>query len=621
MSGAIVSEDKNKLVFDENTLAKLLEAAFVLQEHRHALRNLDPLSPPKMDRVSPPADEPVHNIPVPEKVPAEIKASPEPENGDYSSALGRIVETQHRIERNHLNAEAALSLVAAQLIEICGAAGAAIGIVEGKVVRYRAIAGIRALPLGSEVPLDKALCASSIRTGEVYSCPNVNPQSQGDAGECRRRGIGSLIIVPVLRESEVIGALELYYSDPRSFSEHDVNTCQLMAGLVSEALAGHNEPSTGRENGKSAAVPNPPDGDQADLFRKALLEQANQISSTLPATAVCSKCGHKLVGDEQFCGECGTPRKKDPQRVNPPSIAIPLWLQKTRKRETAARLPEKEPAPPEKQPALQKEAAPPKKKAAPPKKVAAPPKKGSAPPENEAAPPEKERILDVPPEVAQKDPVGVVSVDHSAEAIAAGSAARNNLSLKASEQPLALPPAETTEETVKEAANPEVKKDITEQTSAPAPDWSSALSARQFLEQLSGGDRKGSLFQFWNARRGDIYLGVAVILVVCVIRWGIWSSHPVKATAPPAAAATRKPPAAPELPLFDRMLISLGLAEAPEPPEDKGNPAAQVWVDLRTGLYYCPSTDLYGKTPKGKYTTQRDAQLDQFQPAYRKSCD
>jgi hypothetical protein len=406
-----------------------------------------------------------------------------------------------------------------------------------------------------------------------------------------------LIIVPVLREGEVIGALELYYSDARAFSEHDVNTCQLMAGLVSEALARANEPSTRRENGPSAAEPNPADDDKADLFRKALLEEANQISSAVPATAVCSKCGHKLVGDEQFCGECGTPRKRNAQPINPPSIAIPLWLQKTRKRDAAARLPEKEPARPEKEP----------------------------------APPEKEPAPEVFPEIAEKGSLGAVSVDHSTEVIAAGSAESNNLSLKTSAQSLALPPAETTPEKIKEAANPqenvketaspEVKKEITEQTPVPAPDWSSALSARQFLEQLSGGTRKGSVIQFWNTRRGDIYLGIAVILVVCVIRWGIWSSHPVKATAPPVPAATRKPAAAPELPLFDRMLISLGLAEAPEPPEDKGNPGAQVWVDLRTGLYYCPSTDLFGKTPRGKYTTQRDAQLDQFQPAYRKACD
>ena len=68
------------------------------------------------------------------------------------------------------------------------------------------------------------------------------------------------------------------------------------------------------------------------------------------------------------------------------------------------------------------------------------------------------------------------------------------------------------------------------------------------------------------------------------------------------------------------MLISLGLAEAPPPEEEKGNPATQVWIDLHTGLYYCPGADLYGKTPSGKYATQRDAELDQYQPAYRKAC-
>ena len=69
------------------------------------------------------------------------------------------------------------------------------------------------------------------------------------------------------------------------------------------------------------------------------------------------------------------------------------------------------------------------------------------------------------------------------------------------------------------------------------------------------------------------------------------------------------------------MLIQLGLAEAPATPEDTGNPAAQVWVDQKTGLYYCAGSDLYGKTTKGKYTKQRDAQLDQFEPAYRKPCN
>jgi hypothetical protein len=52
-----------------------------------------------------------------------------------------------------------------------------------------------------------------------------------------------------------------------------------------------------------------------------------------------------------------------------------------------------------------------------------------------------------------------------------------------------------------------------------------------------------------------------------------------------------------------------------------GNPNVKVWVDLQTALYYCPGTDLYGTTPKGKYTNQGDAQQDSFEPAYRKPCE
>ncbi len=151
--------------------------------------------------------------------------------------------------------------------------------------------------------------------------------------------------------------------------------------------------------------------------------------------------------------------------------------------------------------------------------------------------------------------------------------------------------------------------------------WSSAASAREFLEQLAVTERAGPLARFWNARRGDIYLAIAVILVGCVIRWGIMANHSVSATDRSPGAAHGKVTPDADLSLFDRMLISVGLAEAPPAPEDRGNPNTQVWVDLHTALYYCPGADLYGRGPKGKFTSQRDAQLDQFQPASRKPCE
>jgi hypothetical protein len=72
---------------------------------------------------------------------------------------------------------------------------------------------------------------------------------------------------------------------------------------------------------------------------------------------------------------------------------------------------------------------------------------------------------------------------------------------------------------------------------------------------------------------------------------------------------------------MEQAMVSLGLAEPPPAPVDTGNPDAKVWVDLGTALYYCQGDNLYGTTPKGKYTSQSDAQQDAFQPAYRKVCE
>jgi DNA-binding NarL/FixJ family response regulator len=75
-----------------------------------------------------------------------------------------------------------------------------------------------------------------------------------------------------------------------------------------------------------------------------------------------------------------------------------------------------------------------------------------------------------------------------------------------------------------------------------------------------------------------------------------------------------------QLTVMDKMLVRLGL-KTPPPPVYNGNPDTKVWIDLHTALYYCPGEGLYGKTPKGKFAKQRDAQLDHFEPASRQTCD
>lgn len=296
-----------------------------------------------------------------------------------------------------------------------------------------------------------------------------------------------------------------------------------------------------------------------------------------------------LLPVEQFCGECGTPRAGDYEPATMQSKVASLWhMQETTR---------PEPSTPVQLDEFHDE------------------------PVQDAAQVRLTTSILNPPDRSKRTVVPHFGM-HETEPNN-GTEAREAVA-SSIESPDAKPASEF------ESPVPRTNKALEELISPPAPvraDWSSATSARDFLEQVLDGKPQNVLLRLWNTRRGDIYLAIAVVLVLCVIRWGMWSGHPVSPQPTAAPAQPAKAPQAPQktaepdLSVSERMLIALGLADAPEPPVDKGNPSTQVWVDLHTALYYCPGADLYGKTATGKYTTQREAELDQFQPAYRKTCN
>ena len=116
-------------------------------------------------------------------------------------------------------------------------------------------------------------------------------------------------------------------------------------------------------------------------------------------------------------------------------------------------------------------------------------------------------------------------------------------------------------------------------------------------------------FTDWRVKllfhRADLYLGAAVFVAALALLW-------------PAAGAP--PPAA--LGPWERALVTLGIAELPAPVVHfQGDPSLAVWVDPHTALYYCPGEEQYGKTADGRFSPQREAQMDRFEPASRSACE
>src|SRR5262244_2212140 len=116
-------------VLDEATFQKLLAAAYVLQEHHDSTESAR----------SPSSTSDAHDT------------------DSDTSILAQIVETQHEIQANHLDLDGTTSLVMERVVKITGAHGAAIGILEDGMLRYRSARGVLIGQVGKSVRPEGAL--------------------------------------------------------------------------------------------------------------------------------------------------------------------------------------------------------------------------------------------------------------------------------------------------------------------------------------------------------------------------------------------------------------------------------------------------------------------------------
>lgn len=146
-----------------------------------------------------------------------------------------------------------------------------------------------------------------------------------------------------------------------------------------------------------------------------------------------------------------------------------------------------------------------------------------------------------------------------------------------------------------------------------SPDESVADEAAGWGGDHDGGDHGNGSFigRLTNLRlrlrfhRSNLYLIGAVIVAILALLW-------------PAAGSPRRATLSP----WERLLVTIGVAEAPAPAVHlQGDPAIEVWIDPHTALYYCPGEEQYGKTADGRFSSQREAQMDRFEPAGRSTCE
>ncbi len=136
------------------------------------------------------------------------------------------------IDTGEIDLEPGISIIAEKAQTLTGATGAAIALRRGSEIICRARTGRTAPDIGVRLQTDSGLSAECVRTGEVLLCHDAESNSRVDWASCRRLGVRSILVAPLLHFRRTLGVFEVLSSTPHAFDNNDVATMQFLSGMM-----------------------------------------------------------------------------------------------------------------------------------------------------------------------------------------------------------------------------------------------------------------------------------------------------------------------------------------------------------------------------------------------------
>ena len=494
---------------------------------------------------------------------------------DERERLAAIAEAHTIVHGNALTVQETLQLVAERALRITGGSGASIWLLRGSNAVCQTACGGASANAGLSIAVVGSRLRSCFRDGAVFRCDDAqnDPRTRYDA--LLGMPQGSMIAVPIHYEGRVQGALEVSFPQVRGFEEADVRTCQILSGLVSETVA----VAVGQER-KTVL----------ESERATLLEVLDRLQPHL--SKLLNESGAEKAPEVAAAGAPAYP-----EGPTPGVARLGKYLMSHRGQNAAAA-----------GVGSSDDTSRPLREAQTAMNLSVTPNRLSAKPDSwiEAS----DLVTDLVPRDAASghfeshefDSENVASEYDDQEATSAHLRGEGAISKpRQFEEPqFHTYEAEPVEPETGLALRTEPQLDIAHR--APA-------------TPAAG---------FWQAHWADVCLATSALILVASLTWALWP-RPVQRVAASdrtGSAPAGSAPAEQKLTPLEELLVAMGLAEAPPPPAVYlGTPGTKVWVDLHNALYYCPGAEPYGKTPKGKFLTQHDAQAEQFQPARGQPCD
>jgi hypothetical protein len=176
------------------------------------------------------------------------------ESGIDTRSLSAVLELQGLMAESELDVDRAMPLMAERARNVAQATGVAIAILQGDQLVYRAGSGSSAAYVGRRVTAILSVSRHTKSKAEILRVENAQRDGRIEAAICRQFGAESLLILPVYDNRNLVGVLEVIFSDAHSFQEQEVRTYRVMASLLGEVIGRAAQPQTQKAVTEPSAI-------------------------------------------------------------------------------------------------------------------------------------------------------------------------------------------------------------------------------------------------------------------------------------------------------------------------------------------------------------------------------
>lgn len=151
--------------------------------------------------------------------------------------LAAVIAVQQEVAMADLDLANVMALITRRAMELTAASGAVVEMREGDEMVYRSVAGFAEPFVGLRLSARASISGLCVEQRVALRSDDTETDDRVDRAACRRVGVRSMIVVPLMLRDRTVGVLKVMSAEPAWFVDEDTSTLQLMAGLIAAALA------------------------------------------------------------------------------------------------------------------------------------------------------------------------------------------------------------------------------------------------------------------------------------------------------------------------------------------------------------------------------------------------